>query len=790
MQDFHSKLRDSYEETQNEKWYKSVGDHIIDLATGVYGGDKDLVQKQINAARGIVDIEDIKKELKVYNASEDNITFPSHINDLEFISGITERYMGEYIRQFTDFEVFNNDPEVVLRRNKELNGYLSNKIMELVFNLYKQKQAEAEQAEQQEQEAPPVSISEEEIKKIRKEFLDNWIDEKTVEYQHIVKLLDITTDADVKYIQGFFYWFATEQVYSYRRVIGDKVYKEVVSPLEYHRVRGNNIFVEDDPMGVRVTQVNLNTINIEHRKDMSDTDYTFLLELIDKGFKDGDYYVTPAMLNSRVIDGKTIEKAFDGRSELRFGTEGQINRYHIVFKKEEPIQILTYLGSDGNITEKEVSYDYELDPSIGDIDLKTDHILRVMDMYRFGTKAIGIYTKPKYVIPERNDVGNSSLVKLPYNGLTGILGDGVCNPIPMRIAPLQILTKFYTYQQQRSVSKYKNYLLLAEELLNDSEEMSRADRLDTAQKDGLLVINVDDSNANILQTLRSVSMTGMENYIASLSQLINELKQTAMGIASMNEQRYGDINTSAGKATTEYAITKATTASILLFEMYNKFRERDGLADIDASKIAWSDGMKGSYYDKQQKKIVYVDISGEDHNAANIGLYYKNGVMENEKKARLTEIAMSAAQNGELTLAAEAINADNMSSLIQLIRVVEAKKQESDRANTQYLEENKLKMADMSSKLEQAKMDTSIGINKYSEDMETARLELQIASTTYLTLITNDTDDGAIAMARLELDQKKHALNQLVAGNKILDNRAKLAQRQQQINQSKTSSKK
>lgn len=782
MLNFHYNLRTTFEETQDPKWYKAVADHIIDLATITYGNDKNVIEKQINAARGKVDLQDILKELSLYNVSTDNVTFPTHINDLEFISGITERYMGEYIRQFTDFEVYNNDPEVVNKRNSELQEFLTGKIMTVILDKFKQKQLEAEQSDNPNQE---VNITEEEIVKLRKEFLDNWIDEKTVDYQNRVKLLDILTDADVKYIQGFFYWFATEQVFSYRRVIGNKVYKEIVPPTEYYRIAGNNIFVEDDPMGLRVSQVDLSTINIEHRKDLSEVDYIFLIKMLDECNKNGDYYVTPHLLESRVIERSLIEKAFEGRNEINFTKNGMISRYHTVFKKEEEIQILTYYGSDGTIKEKEVDRNYELDPSAGDIELKTDYILRVMDMYRFGNKDIGIYTKPNYVIPERNDVGNSSIVKLPYNGITGILGDGVCNPIPSRIAPLQVLTKFYTYQQQRSISKYKNYLVLSENLIDDSEETSRLDKLSIAKKDGLLFVNGGDASANELQSLRNIVMSGMEQYIVTLSNLITELKRNAMEIASMNEQRYGDINTSAGKATTEYAITKATTASILLFEMFNKFREKDGLADIDASKVAWADGYKGSYYDKQTKKVVYVDVSGEDHFGSNIGLYYKNGVLENEKKQKLTDLAFSSAQNGQLTLAAEALDADNMSALKQLIKEAEANQRQLEQANTQYIEQNKLKVEEMRKNLEEAKLTSAYEINKYSEEMETARLTLQLAHTAYLEEI-NKTDNGnEIALRKLELEEAKFALNKILAGNKSLENIAKLRQSQAKINQKK-----
>ena len=59
MNDFYSKLRVSFEETQKETWYKPIADHIIDLAT-TYANDKEKVETQINAARGKVNVKDIE----------------------------------------------------------------------------------------------------------------------------------------------------------------------------------------------------------------------------------------------------------------------------------------------------------------------------------------------------------------------------------------------------------------------------------------------------------------------------------------------------------------------------------------------------------------------------------------------------------------------------------------------------------------------------------------------------------------------------------------------------------
>jgi len=778
MNNFYSSQRVTFEQKQNPDWYKPVADHIIDLATS-YNNNKDLVEKQLRYARGIVDTADILKELKKFSIDGSTVVLPKHIDEFEFITGIVERYIGEYIRNYSDFEVYNNDPETVMKRNQTLNAFLEDKIFDVVMDKFSELQQQQEQADQQAQQqgaqqAPQQSapqLTEDDIKKIRKDFLDTWIDEKVIEYSNVIHLLNDITDAEIKYIKAFFYWFATEQVISYRRVIGNKVYKEIVSPVEYYRINGNNnMFIEDDPIGVRQDLITMDVLNSQHRNDLDAEDYQLILQMVDTGTQNGEYLYPNKILQSRQIEGSMASigvPSIDGATDpVMFTTNGLIARSHIVFKSEEEIQILTYHADDGSIKTKEVDTDYELDPMIGDISLTEDYILKGYEMYRFGSGVTSIYTKPRYFEPQRVDINNSSDLKLPYNGITGILGDGHCNPIPSRIAPLQVIYKLYSIQLEKAISRYKNLVVIPEDLIEDSEETSRVEKLSIAKEDGFLFVTTD--NVNLIQGIRSVYMSGLENFIKMISELKVEAKKEALEIASMNEQRYGDINSSAGKATTEYAITKATTASILLFEMFNKFRERDGLADIDASKLAWIDGIKGSFYNKQTNKTVYVDIPGEQHNASNIGITYKNGVLESEKKTQLANLALASAQNGNLTLAAEAIDSNSMASLKEIIKKVEEQKTALEQANMQYTEQAKKDIEQMKLQLEDMKEKSAERMNTESEQMETARLEYQMSIKMYEIQALSDNANGKsndveLKQLKLGIEQRRLALDTLSA---------------------------
>ena len=130
MHDFYQRQKTSLSEKQKATWYVPICDHIIDVATSLNLNDKVEVQRNLNAANGIVDTQDIRKELKSYTTETTDFTFPTHITDLEFITNIRDRYIGEYIRQFSEFQIFNNDSETVMLRNQELNEYLKTIIIQ------------------------------------------------------------------------------------------------------------------------------------------------------------------------------------------------------------------------------------------------------------------------------------------------------------------------------------------------------------------------------------------------------------------------------------------------------------------------------------------------------------------------------------------------------------------------------------------------------------------------------------------------------------------------------------
>ena len=119
---------------QQAKWYIQNADYWIRLALGQ--NDKTITQKFLDAANGLVDKSTYEYVLKNYvDKLGDSAKLYGEIRDVDFLTPIKERYMGEFINMFANYQVFNNDPSATLERNqylaKKVMGYCNQQIINL-----------------------------------------------------------------------------------------------------------------------------------------------------------------------------------------------------------------------------------------------------------------------------------------------------------------------------------------------------------------------------------------------------------------------------------------------------------------------------------------------------------------------------------------------------------------------------------------------------------------------------------------------------------------------------------
>lgn len=709
--------RVSNAQKQKKEWYIPNCNYWINLAIGQ--NDKTITQKFLDAANGLVDKKTYEYVLKNYiDKVGDKARMYGEIRDVDFLTPIKERYMGEFINMFSNYQVFNNDPSATLERNKVLadkvmtycNQEIINRLNEAGFNTGQK------------------SITQDSIENIINSVLEDWIDDITITTQKRLELINTIVEAKDKYQQAYFYWWACEEVYTYREVYKNDIYLTVVSPLEYYRIDSGNRYIEDDDAGVRVYRMTIPQIIDRFRDELTESEMKYLREIytvspkydapdgIVQIFNKYDFAERKAIL-------KTNKEALEAESRL-YGKEVEV--YHYVWKTEIKQGILKHYDLLGNIIESIVDSEYKFDALAGDIDIEWEWINQVWEGWRIGGCHSGIYIKPRPIEIQRERFNNYSDCKLPYNGIVGLNKDNLRNPIPFRILPYLALYRIYTLQQERAVAKFKSWLLFPESILADSSEMTTEERLAVANKDSFLPFDDTEATPNSLQSIREVATSAINNYIQMLENLKQSLKLEAWEAANMNNARFGDAKDYAGKAVNESNYSQAMTGSVWSLDCFNLFRERDYVANIDYSKFAWINGKRGSYINPSTNKVEIADLDGSSDFSSNIGIYIRNNSDVQNKLNMMKELAFSAGQNDQLEVAIEAIENNNITSIAKNIKKAIAARREYEMAMQQAQQEAQAKVEQIITERETQKQQFEAEQNALDRERDIALQQLKI----------------------------------------------------------------
>lgn len=663
------KQRVSSSEKDKIEWYGQCIDWII--AQGQNINDPYLVDEQMSILKGDIPEKYYKKILNPYNATDEKYKrFPADMRNYDMIQGILRRYVSEYTKNPHDFIVGANNPEVILARNAKLRQevliLLQNEVAARIQESYNQF---IQQGGNPEEFNPREAID---IESFTKEFNENYIDEISAQGQEILAVIRDVTDDMLLYTTAYFHFVAFGRCYTYTDIIGNKLVKRVVHPRDAFPIPNDSFFVEDYDMFAEKRKLTYQQIIDEFGEYLTEKEREFL----DTYYARHTSTPSPELTYSRYqyyfgdkcskFDNAELQSLSKQPNLFRDLNTDLYDVWHVVWRGEARVAIVTYVNQIGMITQRMEVEDYELNKEAGDISIEYIYKPQVYEGIRIGARTTAIYPyKYRAIAFERNG-------KLPYNGITELLpGFGKFSIIDL-ITPYQVFYNIVAYHREMTIAKNKlSILLIAKSLLGKVPE----DTIYKMLADGVLYIE-DENDQGMLraQQVRMVNASVGE-YISQLTQLLNDIENTAKMKADMTPQRYGEIANSAGKGVTEEAIVRGSMGSVILEFRMDTLRERDYARDMDYSKLAWIDGLDTSYRDFQGK-TKYLSLNVNNHIYADYVIKAKNSVIEKEKLEQLRQFAFSAAQNGDSQMAIAAIEGDNVASIKKLInKYQEAKEQ-------------------------------------------------------------------------------------------------------------------
>lgn len=658
--------RVSNKEKQSAKWYIPNCNYIIQTALDL--NDKVMTRKFLDAANGFVDKKTYEYVLRNYiNELGEKGEQYGTIRDVDFLTPIKERYMGEFINMFSNYQVVNNDASIVLARNQALSDKVMAWVNQEIINELNAKGFPTNS----------VSKTQESLNDTIDKVLSEWTDNVVINGQKRLELINAIINAKEVYLSMYYYWWSCQECYSYRRIVNGDVEVEAVPPMEAFPINYGHRYHEDGEGFVRLYTMSIQDVITKFRDELKDSEIEYLKKLNSVGDK---YTAANGLEWIKSLDDfaerrdvlNTTRQALE--FVKRYGRDIEVAHYQ--WKTEVREGVLTHYDAMGNIVETLVDEDYKLNKELGDISIDWEWTLQTWEGWRIGGLHEGVYIKPRPIEVQREAFNNTAKVKLGYNGITGLIKDDVRNPIPFRVQPFLALYRIYTLQQERAIAKFKSFLLLPESVLGDSSEMTTEERMALGHKDGTFPFDDADMNVNAIQAFREVANQSVIPYIEALERLKERLKMDAYEAANMNNARMGDTKDYAGKALTQMNYENAMMGSVWSLEVFNLFREKDYIANLDYSKVAWIDGKQGSYIDPNTNQVVVVDLDGTSDWSNNIGVFIRNNNEVNTKLRQMQDLAFSAAQNDNLDVAIEAINSNNINQISSNIKkAIEAKRE-------------------------------------------------------------------------------------------------------------------
>ena len=718
--------RVSFKTKQSAKWSKNMADYVVNLAISC--NDKVRTANFMNMANGHIDKAMYEYALKSYGGKDDDKeNILKDLREIDWLQPIKDKYLGEFVSSYNNYQIYTDDPNSIFFRNKEYGDKLAVVMQQMIIN-------ELNKTMQTGQESKPTP----DLNELLQEHIATWNDKRTEDAQHRLNLLNNVIDAKLKYNQLYYYWWATEECYTYRKIHKENLLFEIVSPLEYYRIPSGNHYVEDDEYGCRIFSRPLYQVLDLYSEHLSSTDIAYLKtftskvkensgvnnllksRLLEQGMTEGDY-----LENSSHINAALLNSSLSNVNDIKIA--------HVVFKTEVKVGYLTYTDIDGNIQETVVDENYELDTTNGDISIKWDWVQQMYENeiigYSQGSNNYeSVYTKARPIDIQRENFTNINVCKSPYNGMSYIHKDSDPKPIAYRMSPYIAVGRILYYQIERAINKWKSILLIPQSALTDSPEMSMTERLSNMNAESTLVFNDALINPNALQSMREIATTATYNYVNTLNTLLEKVKQDSWEVANMTPSRMGSQAAYQGKSVTEQSLAQSSISGNWSLEMFNLFRSVDYLANYDYSKIAWANGKQGSYVDESTNESKYIEVDPLEHFSLNVGINVGNSRMLDEKLRAMKDLAFSAAQNGDSELAVEAIMNDNL-------QVLKAKVEQSAKASKEYAAQMKQAEQQSNQQIEAMKQQ---GLQE-GRDFELQKIQLENEGAREVKLIEQET---------------------------------------------------
>lgn len=681
---------------RTEQWYKDNANYRIDQSN-FWSSDKWEMMQCYKAAAGNLDKTAYKYVLNPYDSTDENLTnYPAALRNMDIIGPILNSFMGERANLPFNHKVISVNPGSPNKSKEAQDNEFSRVLAQHYVNELNSSGIDTGVPTQQ---IPPYQKIIDKYNKI-----DN-VDKRALFGQEALDYIKYNLSLKDKFQEAYYDWLVTGKCFTYKDIAFDDLQNEIVPTLEINHGTTKTGFIEDAEWVVRRTRFNLSNMIDRFRKDFNDAEITAL----EEKFRGG--------LGTSILDFNSglpnIDKAANIQANTSSMNGDMIDVYHIVWKGFVKVGILKFRDSiTGQINETEVSEEYILDKENGDVDIEWEWDTQVYETYKMGDT---FYKCMRPILCQRNQLSNSSVTKLPYNGRIGYNERGTINSTVKQLVPYQALYNIYHFRRELILARNKDKIMLMpiglipDEFGTGTDGMSKY--LHFIETTGLAFFDEQKEGAMaVLNAIKAIDLS-LGQYIIGMTQLIASIKQEAWDSVGMNRQRYGEVNSSDGKGVNEQAILQSATITREMNRRFEKFVETDLQGLIDYSKLAWINGKKGMYINSEGRKA-FLEVDPEAHLDTDYGVFAVDSIDEDRKLNQAREYAFGWAQKTSNTasLVLDVLDSNNMANLKMKIADAEQIEKEYQQSLIEQQNKSTQDVAQLKAQQEDKKLQNNIDI--------------------------------------------------------------------------------
>jgi len=656
------KVTDAVKQTKD--WYINAVDWLI--AKAISSNNKAATADAIRVANGDIDTASFKKVMQPFgNAPEEVKNLPGTIRAVDFITPVREKNMGEYISLPYNYFVTVENPDVAMRRDAQVAEDVFKQLQEELVKF-----VESLQQGQAPQQIDPKVIKDK-VDKLKQQLFDDEV----INAQHVLDFINEFNDFDFFRINAFSDWWMTQEVYTYRYIQNGELYKELLDVVHCYPLVNNSQFGEDWDGFVYKQRITFQEFEQQYADRLTKEEYNYL-KSFNYNAHTGVYTVPVNILYERGnMDGITYKT--DDQHQFAIGSES-MDLWRVWFVAPSPVYELKYADDMGRVQTMHVDSKYELNPDNGDIEINRIWIPKVYQCERFGGEHSGIYTKPEACTVQRYDK-KSNKVKMPVNGKKGLLRGLPLNPIPLRLKDYAIVDRLLLLSIERAIAKFRpDLLIIPQVVLNADKAGTPQQKYQHMMADDTLVYdNTKITDINLLTNgLRAIGRTNIADYIQTLDNLRTRNRMEAMDVANMNQERLGNAPQGQTATSAQNNLAYAKLGSILMITVFNKFLEKEHMADLEFSKFAYINGKKGTYFDRKTESYIEIDIDPEQLYYDKHSIAVSNAETDKEIMNEFRKMGFASGQNGEWDVASIAITGTTPKEIARTLSdLSEAKRQ-------------------------------------------------------------------------------------------------------------------